>query len=194
MRISITSFKGGVGKTTAAVHLAARLESKGKTVLIDGDENHSSFNWSKRGSLPFPVFKVEDYSRNPQFKYEVIDTAARPNRDELQTLAKTSDILILPCIPDALSIDALFLLVRSLKELRAENFKVLLCQVPIRSNAGRDARALFDSKGIAHFKTEIRKRAVFARAALQGVTVNQLRDGADAWENYVQLTKEILKK
>ena len=37
MIISIAGFKGGVGKTTTAVHFAAYLQQSAPTLLIDGD-------------------------------------------------------------------------------------------------------------------------------------------------------------
>ena len=42
MRISVVGFKGGVGKTTTAVRLAAYLQRKAPSILIDGDPNRSA--------------------------------------------------------------------------------------------------------------------------------------------------------
>src|SRR3712207_9187594 len=39
MIVTVAAFKGGVGKTTSAVHLAAYLSRQGETVLADGDLN-----------------------------------------------------------------------------------------------------------------------------------------------------------
>src|SRR5258706_7491014 len=55
MIITIASFKGGVAKTTTAVHLAAYLQDRSPTLLIDGDPNRSATGWSRRGQLPFKV-------------------------------------------------------------------------------------------------------------------------------------------
>jgi cellulose biosynthesis protein BcsQ len=58
MIITVTSHKGGVGKTTTAIHLAAYLQRLAPTLLVDGDAIRSATKWSQRGGntgLPFKV-------------------------------------------------------------------------------------------------------------------------------------------
>ena len=47
-----------VGKTTAAIHLAAFLAKQGKTLLLDGDLNRSASAWARKGQLPFTVADI----------------------------------------------------------------------------------------------------------------------------------------
>jgi len=59
MIITIVSFKGGVGKTTTALHLAQFLGKRwgrGKTILLDGDPNRSALNWYERGQQRASLF------------------------------------------------------------------------------------------------------------------------------------------
>ncbi|MGA2835111.1 MAG: ParA family protein [Acidimicrobiales bacterium] len=46
MRLAITNPKGGTGKTTTAVHLAAGLGMRGRTLLIDADPQESATEWA----------------------------------------------------------------------------------------------------------------------------------------------------
>ena len=55
MVVTVASFKGGVGKSTTAVHLAAYLQAKAPTMLVDGEPNRSVTEWSRVGNLPFKV-------------------------------------------------------------------------------------------------------------------------------------------
>jgi chromosome partitioning protein len=194
MIISIVSFKGGVGKTTTAIHAAAALNKKGKTLLVDGDPNESAIAWLQRGTLPIPVIRENELAKHAgDFQYIILDTPARPTAEELKTICDESDLVIIPSQPDALSLDALLKIVNSLNSINAQNYKILLTLVPPRSHAATEAKELLTEINAPFFKTEIRRRAVCSRAALKGITVKELKDGQEAWTEFQSLGKEILK-
>ena len=129
--LTLASFKGGVGKSTACVHLAAYFSDTAPTVLVDGDPNGSANLWSEQGKLPFPVIgrnQAPVYAR--KFENLIIDTPARPTAEELKDLALGCELLIIPATPDTLSLDALMQTVDALRQVGTDRYRVLLNIVP----------------------------------------------------------------
>jgi chromosome partitioning protein len=193
--VTVASFKGGVGKTTTAVHLAAYLNEHSPTLLVDGDQNRSAITWATPGKLPFKVVtdvQMPKYIRD--YEHIVIDTQARPTREDLEYLADSCDLLILPTTPKALDLDALLRTIDTLRAMQA-NFKVLLTIVPPSpSQAGKEAKEMLQAEGIPTFEAEIKRLVAFERAPLEGVIVKEYDDprAGIAWAGYEALGKEVL--
>lgn len=193
MLVTCTSAKGGVGKTTSSVHIAAYLSQNAPTLLIDGDPNHSSLKWSKRGQLPFKVIdlmQAPKHSKN--YEHIIFDTPARPGKDDLEALAEGCDILIIPTTPDILSIEATLETVDMLNTLKCDRYRILLTIVPAAPRkTGEMAREALSDFPL--FKQSIRKFAAYEKAALEGLLVYQVKDrnARIAWSDFQRLGKEI---
>lgn len=195
MLITIASFKGGVGKTTTAIHLAAYFQQLGSTVLIDGDPNRSATTWTGRGSFPFDVvdeFQMAKVARGG-YDHIILDTAARPNQETIKSLASGCDMLILPSTPDLLSLDALRLTIEALRHHKASRYKVLVTMVRPNTRDGEIAQSMLHEAGLPVFDGMIRRYQSFVTAASQGVLVSGVNDpraqlGAD---DYLAIGKEL---
>lgn len=195
MIITCASFKGGVGKTTSAVHFATYLQTLAPTMLVDGDPNRSASSWARHGRLPFTVIDERQAARHARsYEHIVIDTKARPDEEDLKALADGCDLLVIPTTPDALALDALMLTVKALRVLGADRYRVLITMSPPKpSRDGEDARALLSEAGLPLFAQSIRRLVAFQKAALQGLPVSQVNDprAAEAWIDYESAGKEF---
>lgn len=195
MIIAIASLKGGVGKTTTAIHLAAYFQEKDPTLLIDADKNRSALVWSKEERLPFYVAsQAGAVNLIPKFTHLITDMKARPEIDDLKDLAIGSDLIIIPTTPNHLDLDATIKAIEILKPLGV-NYKVLLTKVDSRTKNGLFARRFLEKEQISSFKVHIPLLVAFERASQMGITVKDYNDfrSRRAWKQYESVGKEIMK-
>jgi chromosome partitioning protein len=196
--ITVAHYKGGVGKTTTAVHFAAFLQTLGPTLLIDGDPNRSATAWAKRCGFPFKIVDEKEgayQARN--YQHVVIDTEARPGIADFEALAKGCDLLVIPTVPASLDTDALILTLEAARKagLTIDKYRVLLTKVPPPPEQdGPQLRAVLREQGIPVFDAEIPRLKSFERAAAAGVPVYEVKQDSQAkraWEAYEAAGKEF---
>jgi chromosome partitioning protein len=191
--ITITQFKGGVGKTTSAVCLSSLLSDLGNTLLIDSDLNRSASIWARKGLLPFTVCDDREAPKllsNGKFEYIVIDTAARPATDEIESLAKGCDLMLLPTSPEPLAIAALVQITRALPD--GTNYRCLLNMVPPKPQRdGEEALAALQRNGLPTLNRMVRRYKAYIRASDQGVCINKVSGGGLAWSDWKAVWEEL---
>lgn len=196
MIITVTSYKGGVGKTTTAVHLAAYLQTLAPTLLLDGDQTKNATAWSQRGKgFPFRVAGIDQAAKLARnFGHIVIDTGQRPTLEDLKAAAEGCDLLIIPAVPASLDTDGLGQTIRALQEIGTGAYRVLLTKVPPPpEKEGAELRALLVSQSVPVLTAEIPRLKAFEKAAASGQIVNETddRNAGRAWEAYAAAGKEI---
>lgn len=199
MIVTVTSYKGGVGKTTTAIHLAAYLQRQAPTMLVDGDGIRSATKWSQRGTgsgLPFKVIthaQMVNQIRN--YKHIIIDTEGNPSDDDFRDLSENCDLLVIPAVPESVATDGLTHTLAKLHGLKNNRYKVLLTMVPPKPRTeGQQLRAMLGEAGVPVFLAEIPRLAAFEKAAAEGVPVYSVKDDRNAtraWEAYEATGKEI---
>ena len=201
MIVTVASYKGGVGKTTTAIHLAAYLQRFAPTLLIDGDAIRAATRWSKRGDGKHFPFKVVDETQTAKFAMQyvkghiVIDTEANPSNVDFAQVADGCDLLVIPAVPETTATDGLIFTLSKLAEIGNDRYRVLLTKVPPKPRMdGVYLRETLEQKHIPVFVSEVPQLVAFDRASEQGVPVYEVKDdrAARAWESYEKAGKEIL--
>lgn len=177
--IAIISQKGGAGKTTLAVHLAVASAAAGKTTaIIDLDPQASSANWGDRRKNPLPVVVSAHSTRLPQemdnareagVEVLILDTA--PHSDAVAlAAARAADLVIVPCKPNILDIEAVGNTIQLMKSTGTPLFVVLNGVAPSGTEADEAEAAIKESFDVAVCPARLTTRVAFARSLVTGQT------------------------
>jgi chromosome partitioning protein len=206
MIISILNQKGGVGKTTLAVHIATALAQRGmKVLLVDADPQSSSLDWSasREGEPLFPVIGLPKPSLHRDMPaiaadYEAVVIDGPPRVNELARSAiMASDLVLVPVQPSPYDVWAAEEIIGLLKEASVfkENLKsaFVINRKIVNTAIGRDVREALSSYPLPVLKSQVGQRVGFAESAGRGQTVLETEPQGTASKEILALVKEILE-
>jgi len=209
MVIGVLNQKGGVGKTTLSVNLAAQFAKEGaRVLLIDADPQGSALDWAaarQRDSL-FSVVGLPRATIHKEISqvgqgYDVIFIDGPPRVTELARSAiMASDLILIPVQPSPYDIWAADEVVKLISEARIykENIKsaFIINRKIVNTAIGRDAETALAAYETHVMASTIGQRVVFAEAASQGLAifeVSQTSSAAQEIEAAANEIKEILR-
>jgi chromosome partitioning protein len=204
--IALVNNKGGVGKTTVAVHLAALAHERGRSVaVIDADAySCASSEWIQELGSPIPVHVLGTPDEVLDRALDVAGTAELTVADGpaaisevTRALLMVADLALLPCGPSALDLrrvhDALRV-VRQAQRIRGKGAPRALL-VPNKLQAGyRLSKELLDAtQGLGIPRVDgLRLRQAYADAAGQGSLVWRIgRSGEEAAFEFQKLYDDV---
>jgi chromosome partitioning protein len=203
--IAIVGNKGGAGKTTLCVNLAAGISRDHSIVVIDADPQGSSLQWRAIAgdNVSFPVyaptFSLREQARQYTVKNEYILIDCPPSVHAPQTLAvlEFADLALIPVQPSPVDLWATVHIEKAINEAREANpgLKAMLVinQLEARTTLSKLVREVLSEISLPIADTAIRRRAVYRNSALEGKSVFDIgKRGAEAAAELDSLIREVI--
>ncbi|MCL1469129.1 ParA family protein [Argonema antarcticum] len=200
--IAIANGKGGVGKTTTAVNLAATFSEKTRVLLVDADIQGSATWWVERNreKWGFDLAQETDpkllsgLSKIEGYDLVVVDTPPALHSEALAAVVAIADYLILPTPPAPMDLAVLIETVREAVTPVGIAHRVLLTRVDSRSlGEALEAQNTLMELGIPACNAFVRAYKAHERAALEGIPITQWRgnNAREAQADYRRVANEL---
>ena len=205
--IAFTNAKGGVGKSTLAVHFAFWLKEQGYTVsMLDADVQRSSSQWASAMDpkmvvccLHTPDEIIEQAPRLLEVSDYVVADGPGGLTEQTRALLLVADIAVIPVGPSALDLLAAQQAVRVVKQAQQirgglPRARLVLNRVQARTRLAREAQEAVATLGLPVASAAIRLRTAYADASGQRNVVWQMGSAAKgAAADLLQIFGEVVE-
>lgn len=207
MIISVLNQKGGVGKTTLAIHISHALVLKGsKVLLVDADPQGSARDWAaareEEATPPFPVVGLDRPTIHrdlpalmKDFDHAVIDGPPRVS-DLARSAIIAADLIVVPIQPSPYDIWAADEIIKLIQEASVFKEKIksvfVINRKIVNTAIGRDVVEALEQYPIPVLKASISQRVAFAESAATGSTVLETDTKGAAAKEVMALVNELM--
>lgn len=205
MLICFCNTKGGVGKSTLAVHTAVWLFEQGYSVaLLDADKQLSSSQWMQEAEPGITVATVSDPDDCLQKAGELLgshDIVVGDGPGGLDDVSRTmlllADLAIFPISPSILDLRSVAQATQILKYAQGINRgkpegRLVLNKLRSRDTISRELQAAAPNLGLQVTDASIRDLQAFRDCVQQGTVVGRLgKKAAEAAKDIEALCEEI---
>lgn len=203
--VALVGQKGGVGKTTTTMNLAAVMSKHSRVLVVDVDPQQSTTWWATNAgeSLPFDFaadVDPDNLARLRELPYDTVFVDTPGSLEDTRVLSAvldTADFVVLPLNPEPLNTPAMIRTIRQHIEPRGLPYRVLLSKID-RRRAGQLEdweRLVDDGLKLPRFRQYIRLYAAHADAPLSGRVVTQYpdtRQNSNAIFDYTHVAMELI--
>ena len=185
---AVANQKGGVGKTTLAMNLAAGLNRRSRCIVVDADPQGSATLWSQVASgeprFPVPVVSAttalqEDLKALAEhYDYVLVDCPPANDSGNVGIALDNTDVLLIPVLPSPMDLwastrieETYHLIQRRNPQIRAY---LVVNQTDARNAMARGLEQALQELAVPALKSRLARRASYRSAALEGCSVYEL--------------------
>ncbi len=204
--IAVINQKGGTGKTTLALNLAAGLARRAPTAVIDADPQRSISQWIAMGddehALPVATLIGADPAATiaqlkQRHRYVVVDCPPTVQGAVIDAVMTAADRVLIPVLPSPLDLWASVEMAALVREAQQKN-RALQAWLVLNQVETRNALSRVMQQAVAEFdlpllQASLQRRAAYRSAAVEGVSVYGLGGrGMQAVADIEAIIEELL--
>ena len=207
LRIAITNQKGGTGKTTLALNLAAGLHRRGSTLVLDTDPQGSISQWASIGDasdlpdvqhVPGDDVEAQIMRQMRVHHYLVVDCPPTIHANYVDKVLTNVDMVLVPIQPSPVDLWASLAIADAVRDSTKQNPRLkafaVLNQLDVRNTLSRSMHEALAELEFPTLQAGISRRAAYRNAAMEGTSVYGLGTrGKAAVQEIEAIIEEISK-